>query len=86
MRINFDEISYGGPRKTYCRICRRKLTRVVRESMTISPFNKNPDGSVRSREEVSQAVLAKLKESEIALMLNGVVCSKCEPEEDTHGK
>ena len=78
MRINFQEISYGGPRKTFCRLCKRKLTRVVRESMTVNPFNKNPDGSVRTREEVAKAVLAKLKESETELQTNGVVCSRCE--------
>ena len=76
-RINFSEISYGGPRKTFCRVCGRKLTRVVRESMTVNPWNKNPDGSVRTREEVAKAVLAKLELATKEIETSGVVCSRC---------
>lgn len=42
-----------------CPVCGRRTKRSHTATMTISPFNKNPDGSVRTSAEVRKAVEAE---------------------------
>jgi hypothetical protein len=82
MRTVFNEIKYRRKVTTFCTGCRKKLVRTVVESQTVNPWNKNEDGSVKSPQEVSASVLAKLKVSAELLETSGAICQACdEPKE-----
>ena len=40
-RITFQEFKRKLTIKTFCRICKKKLTRVIEDSQTLNPYNKN---------------------------------------------
>lgn len=77
MRIRFEEVTYRRTVNTRCTACSKKLRRVVSESQTVNPFNKNPDGSVKTRAEVAQSVMAELRKAAEFLETYGTKCRDC---------
>lgn len=55
----YDKITATRRRSGKCPECGRRTARSHTETMTVNPFNKNPDGSVRTPAEVRLAVEAK---------------------------
>jgi hypothetical protein len=54
--IRYDEVKAQAVRKGPCPRCGRKTTRRRTFTMTISPYNRNPNGTVRTPAEVQEAV------------------------------
>jgi len=52
MRINFEEISIFGEKSGICTQCGKKASRKRKFWQTINPFNKNKDGSQKSKEDI----------------------------------
>lgn len=72
MIINFDVIKVSAMKKGKCK-CGKRLTRSKTFEQTVNPFNKNPDGTVKTRNEVSAAV------SRVATdWLPEFICNQCE--------
>jgi hypothetical protein len=59
--VKYQEVKYTKTKTESCSICGKKCTRTISASETINPFNKNPDGTVKSPKEVGQSVSEKLK-------------------------
>lgn len=56
----FEEVTYPVKRRVPCAGgCGKKLTRQTTLSQTINPFNKNPDGSIKTRADIWQALRAE---------------------------
>jgi hypothetical protein len=60
--ITFEEVSALAIRKGVCGVCGKRGRRQRTFTMTVNPWNKNPDGSVRSRSEVVEANREKARE------------------------
>jgi len=76
MVINFEQISRAAKVKGVCQKCAKKRTRTIRVTNTINPFNKNPDGTVKNRFDVSASVAEQLKEKVQTLEAN-FICASC---------
>jgi hypothetical protein len=50
--VTFDEVKFPVTRCGKCPICNKKVIRRTTLTNTLSPFNKNPDGSVRTHQEI----------------------------------
>lgn len=74
--IRFEQMQFTGIRCSPCPVCNKKAQRQKTFHMTVSPFNKNPDGSVRTRQEVFIAVRDKALEWGKSPAYH----TKCEPE------
>ena len=57
--IRFDEISTSCSSTGNCPVCGKRVRRSRTFAQTVSPFNRNPDGTVRTRAQISAAVLAE---------------------------
>lgn len=57
MRYVYQEVSTKKILKKECCKCGKKFQRSITHSNTINPFNRNPDGSIRTPLEVEQKVL-----------------------------
>ena len=55
----YDEISTAVTSTGNCPVCGKRVRRSRTFTQTVSPFNRNPDGTVRTRAQVSAAVVAK---------------------------
>jgi hypothetical protein len=61
--IRFDVIKAHSTKSGKCNGgCGKRLTRSKTFEMTVNPFNKNPDGTIKIREEVSRDVHRAAKE------------------------
>lgn len=56
MRFDFNEVSIRTEKKCSCVQCGKRLTRRKKFFQTLSPWNKNADGTVRTRTEVMQII------------------------------
>jgi hypothetical protein len=54
----YDEISVPAVRNLKCAKCTKRFRRQHTFTATVNPFNKNPDGTVRTPREI-RAVLSK---------------------------
>jgi hypothetical protein len=53
----FEEIKRPARKRVPCAGgCGKKLSRSTTFSMTLNPFNKNPDGSIRTRRDIQEAL------------------------------
>lgn len=60
MRVHFPEVKVVATRNMYCeRGCGHKTTRQKTFISTINPFNKNPDGTVKTESQVRAQVQEK---------------------------
>jgi hypothetical protein len=53
-RITFDEVKYHAKKRGKCKICGKHRTRQQTFSQTLNPFNKNTDGSVKTRYQIME--------------------------------
>jgi hypothetical protein len=72
-RITFDEISVYGQKSGKCG-CGKQRTRRQKFWMTESPFNRNEDGSVRTRPQIYEALAQQVA----AWKREPITCADCE--------
>ncbi|BAL87185.1 hypothetical protein AMIS_19650 [Actinoplanes missouriensis 431] len=58
----FEELKRSQTFKLKC-ACGKRFQRTIAETQTVNPFNKNQDGTVKTRTEVWQSVGEKLREA-----------------------
>ena len=75
--INFDEIKQKRTINGLCTSCLKKRTRTITEEQTINPFNKNTDGTVKTRHEVVVSVQIGLEKRIDRFLTEGFLCRKC---------
>jgi len=75
--INFQEIKYKKDVSGVCIECGKRKKRIISESQTVNPFNKNTDGSIKNYSEVSQSVSENLQKRLERFKNEGFVCSGC---------
>lgn len=75
--INFDEIKLKKTLNGTCKECSKKRTRTIDESQTVNPFNKNTDGTIKTRFEVGQSVKEELEKRVSRFLLEGFICRSC---------
>lgn len=59
-RYTFEEIQRSRVVRATCTVCGKKRQRTFNADQTVNPYNKNDDGSVKSRDQVIAAVEAEL--------------------------
>ena len=75
MRINFDETcKLYGTKKGICEKCGKRAMRQITIEHTVNPYNRNIDGTVKTKDQVYADVLAELKKWESAPIYH----AKCE--------
>lgn len=74
----FDVIKSRRPIKVKCKKCGNTLKRVLVAEQTINPFNKNKDGSPKSRAVIYAENDVKLKRLERLAKKDGVICAACQ--------
>lgn len=75
--INFQEIKNKQILSGICKVCNKKRTRTITEEQTINPFNKNADGTIKTRYEVSLSVKENLEKRVNRFKEEGFVCRSC---------
>ena len=73
MIYRFKEVTSSRKVSGTCTVCGKRKARTFRITHTINPFNKNPDGTVRTAEEVSECVRTELAE----WLARPFVCASC---------
>lgn len=58
---SFPEIWSRHTRTGPCPVCGKRTRRSKKFEQTVNPFNKNPDGTVKTRDEVWASVRAEAK-------------------------
>jgi len=77
MNVPFDKVTRAQRISLVCKVCGQPFKRDVIEVSTVNPWNRNPDGSVRTLEEVGQYVDALLTASLDRVKKKGSVCRRC---------
>jgi len=67
----YEEVKRFARKSGPCALCGKRMRRQHTFTMTISPFNRNTDGSVRTRTEIDAALAEKAKEWEAEQMRCG---------------
>lgn len=80
IRMTFDEIKSKQTVKVLCRVCKKKIQRVLSASQTENPYNKNKEGNPKSRSEIQGEVYAKLQDLVRDAITNGLYCSEHQPD------
>jgi hypothetical protein len=75
MKITFDEVSRRSTRKGECSECHKNRTVTRKFFQTISPFNRNAKGEIKSRSEIKKELSAKVS----AWHNEPLVCKECGP-------
>lgn len=73
-RTVFEPVTRWDGRKGNCSRCGKKRSRRLRFQQTVNPFNTNPDGSIKTYEEVAIAVRQEILSSRLLPF----VCAKCD--------
>ncbi len=63
---------------TFCTKCQKILKRVLSESQTLNPFNKNKDGTIKTDTQIRKENNKKLLKTAKIVETKGVVCRNCE--------
>lgn len=71
----FDEIKQQAKKRVPCENCGKKVNRQRTFTMTENPFNRNPDGTVRTRMEIREALLEKARQWQAKQ--DGELCADC---------
>jgi len=79
MITNYETIKTGKTLKDVCRICNTRKIRTIIEEQTLSPFNINKNGNVKTRMEIEDSVDRNLKRRVKRFTNEGFVCRKCKP-------
>ena len=56
----FDRIEQRGYKVAKCSVCGRRLERQRTFGMTLNPWNRHPDGTVRSERDIREALKAEI--------------------------
>ena len=75
--VRFQQVSARKVLTVSCRGCGKKLRRVVSETYTVNPFNKNAAGEPKSHGEVYADVVAEVARRAKALEISGTLCTAC---------
>jgi hypothetical protein len=70
----FDEVSLSAQRSGLCAGCQKRTTRTIKVFQTLNPFNRNPHGLPKSREEI----LVELRSELATLRASPLRCTACE--------
>lgn len=62
MKYNFNEVHLSGSKSGICPICGKKAKRSTKVYQTLSPFNKNKNGLLKSRDEILQEITVELQD------------------------
>jgi hypothetical protein len=73
-RYTFDEIKRSHTVRAACTKCGKKRQRKFTADQTVNPYNRNEDGSVKTREEVARAVEAEL----VVMLAKPFLCGDCD--------
>ncbi len=76
--INFEPVRASHTYTCRCSECSKTLTRNATVEYTINPFNKNEDGSQKTRSEVFRAADAAAKIEAAKLEGSETICRDCE--------
>lgn len=71
--IRFEEYQQLATKNLPCPTCGKKVRRQTTLTMTQSPYNKNPDGTVRSPQQIRAALIEQARE----WSAQAVVCTPC---------
>ena len=52
MRVYFEEVSQRAKKSGKCSVCGKPCTRSIKFFQTLNPFNKNEDGSIKTRGQI----------------------------------
>lgn len=58
----YPELSHPAARSLTCRKCNKRFRRQHTFTATVNPFNKNPDGTVRTPQEIRAVLRAQADE------------------------
>ena len=75
---NFQEVRAQRTVRIECDECKRLRTRTLKTYQTLNPFNKNPDGSVKSVDDIRRELPGDLDQMEERLRKKVFVCQSCE--------
>jgi hypothetical protein len=78
-RIQFDVIKHSTKVTGRCTKCGKRRTRTVIKEQTVNPFNRNADGTIKTREEIHEAVWAEVAAEADALQKD-FICATCRDE------
>ena len=84
--INFQVIKGYASARIPCRECGKVRKRQITIEHTVSPFNKNEDGSVRTPREVHAQATKEAKEKMAKIEQEGIVCKTCEKSSGLSGE
>lgn len=77
-RYVFEGVKRAVALNLKCGVCGKRRTRTVSVEHTVSPFNRNPDGTVKTRAEVEADVQKTLTEKVDDLKAKGIICNPCQ--------
>lgn len=75
IHLRFKEVTLTGKKSGLCK-CGKRRTRSKTFMQTLNPFNTNPDGSLKTREDI----YPQLREKIAAWKLEPITCKDCEQE------
>jgi hypothetical protein len=63
MRVvtTYDRLTWKSAKTGNCPVCGKRMRRQKTFSQTQNPFNKNPDGTVKTRQEIYRSLGAEVK-------------------------
>ena len=70
--VHYPKTTFTRSVKTFCRVCNKKLKRVISDYFTINPWNK------RTHHENVVHITEVLDNAETSLTTDGTICRKCE--------
>lgn len=74
--IHFEPVRIRQSVSYKCIDCAKPRTKMIAVEHTVNPFNKNDDGTVKTREQVRERV-RELHTKEVAETKAGIRCNKC---------
>ena len=62
MRVTFEEVKYNMQKSGKCPVCGKTCTISKKFFQTLNPFNKNADGTVKSRDDIYKGLTIQIKD------------------------
>ena len=62
MRVTFEEVSYHARKSKKCPVCGKTCTLSKKFFQTLNPFNKNTDGTVKTKSDIYKELTIKIVE------------------------
>ena len=78
--VRFEEVRRAGRKTVPCARCGAKIRRQRTFTMTASPWNKNPDGTVRTRAEIWAALGEKIAQWQQEPASHDISCTEGNPQ------